>query len=102
MKIEVYSTESSGIPQVFGRARQQLGEILSAFEFLDKHALDLTLGVLKDSVKNPLPASHTPFYLLIETAGGNREHDHAKLQVGIPLLLCLFDILSRDSIQIAI
>ncbi len=37
----------------FQRAKAELGEILSAFEFLDKESLDLSLRVHKD-LKNPL------------------------------------------------
>ena len=40
--------------QVFQKAKQHLGEILSAFEFLDHHSLIVTLKNLP-SVKNPLP-----------------------------------------------
>lgn len=40
--------------QVFRKAKQHLGEILSAFEFLDHHALIVTLKNLQN-IKNPLP-----------------------------------------------
>lgn len=66
--------------QVFVRARQKLGEILSAFEFFDQQALDLTLKHL-EGVRNPLPDTQTPFYLVVETSGSNEEHDNEKLQV---------------------
>ena len=62
------------------RARQKLGEILSAFEFFDQQALDLTLKHL-EGVRNPLPDTQTPFYLVVETSGSNEEHDNEKLQV---------------------
>lgn len=42
--------------QVLVRARQQLGEVLSAFEFLDREALDITLRHLP-AAKDPLPTS---------------------------------------------
>ncbi len=67
--------------QVFVRARQKLGEILSAFEFFDQQALDLTLKHL-EGVRNPLPDTQTPFYLVVETSGSNEAHDSEKLQVG--------------------
>ena len=68
------------LPQVYRRARRELGEILSAFEFLDRQALDLTKQHL-ESVKDPLPSTETPFYLVVETSGSNAEHDMAKLEV---------------------
>ena len=40
--------------KVFQKAKQHLGEILSAFEFLDHHSLIITLKNL-NFIKNPLP-----------------------------------------------
>ena len=68
------------------RARQKLGEILSAFEFFDQQALDLTLKHL-EGVRNPLPDTQTPFYLVVETSGSNEEHDNEKLQVRMTVVL---------------
>ena len=66
--------------QVFVRARQKLGEILSAFEFLDQQSLDLTLEHL-EGIRNPLPDTQTPFYLVVETSGSNEAHDCEKMEV---------------------
>ena len=74
--------------QLFVKARQQLGEVLSAFEFLDSQALDLTLREL-EGVKNPLPNTSAPFYLVVETSGSNAEHDSAKLEVRTIFSACL-------------
>ena len=57
-----------------------MNEILSAFEFFDKQALDFTLSVLPE-VKAPLQSSSHPFYAIIETAGSNRQHNEEKLKV---------------------
>ncbi len=65
--------------QVFVHARQRLGEILSAFEFLDHASLELTLQHL-EGVRNPLPDTAAPFYLVVETSGSSEEHDIAKLE----------------------
>jgi len=68
--------------QVMVKAKEQLGEIMSAFEFLDRQALDLTLDVLP-AVENPLAgvqAPQAPFYVLIETAGCRSEHDLEKFK----------------------
>jgi len=64
---------------VFVRARRRLGEVLSAFEFLDRASLELTLEQL-DGVRDPLPDSAEPFYLVVETSGSNAAHDYAKLE----------------------
>ncbi|KAL3143740.1 hypothetical protein ABBQ32_003572 [Trebouxia sp. C0010 RCD-2024] len=66
--------------QVFQKAKQHLGEILSAFEFLDHPSLIMTLKHLPN-IKNPLPDIQTPIYLVVETSGSNLEHDFGKLEV---------------------
>lgn len=43
------------VPQVFVAAKRQLGEVLSAFEFLDSESLAITLGHLPGA-RDPLPA----------------------------------------------
>ncbi|GAQ88748.1 FAD/FMN-containing dehydrogenases [Klebsormidium nitens] len=66
----------------FRLAKQELGEVLSAFEFFDRTCLDLVLKH-HSAIRDPLPpeedgAPPYPFYLLVETAGSNQEHDSAK------------------------
>lgn len=61
------------------QAKRRLGEILSAFEFLDAQAMNLVLQHL-DSVRNPLPSSIYNFYVLIETTGSNESNDKEKLE----------------------
>ncbi|KAK9948479.1 hypothetical protein M0R45_004052 [Rubus argutus] len=60
-------------------AKGKLGEILSAFEFLDSKALDLVLNHL-DGVRNPLPPTIHNFYVLIETTGSDETYDRQKLE----------------------
>lgn len=60
-------------------AKRKLGEILSAFEFLDKQAMDLVLNHL-EGVRNPLPPSMHNFYVLIETTGSDESYDKEKLE----------------------
>ena len=61
---------------VLKRAKCQLGEIMSAFEFLDAGSLDLVRSYM--GVTSPLEGeSH--FYVLIETQGSNESHDMEKL-----------------------
>ncbi|KAH6791482.1 FAD-linked oxidases family protein [Perilla frutescens var. frutescens] len=60
-------------------AKRKLGEILSAFEFLDINAMDLVLKQL-DGLRDPLPSSKHNFYVLIETTGSMESHDKEKLE----------------------
>ena len=76
----IFNAQTCKFMQVFVRARQKLGEILSAFEFFDQQALDLTLKHL-EGTRNPLPDTQTPFYLVVETSGSNDVHDSEKLEV---------------------
>ncbi|KAG5368735.1 D-lactate dehydrogenase [cytochrome] 2 [Yarrowia sp. C11] len=65
------------VQKAFIEAKKGLGEILSAFELMDGRSqgwvqqhCDLTRPVDTES----------PFFILIETAGSNKEHDDAKLE----------------------
>ncbi|XP_031400845.1 D-2-hydroxyglutarate dehydrogenase, mitochondrial-like isoform X1 [Punica granatum] len=60
-------------------AKRKLGEILSAFEFLDEQSMTLALNHL-EGVRNPLPPSLHNFYVLIETTGSNESYDREKLE----------------------
>ncbi|CAN4123672.1 unnamed protein product [Withania somnifera] len=60
-------------------AKRKLGEILSAFEFLDHDAMDLVLKHL-EGVRNPFPSSMHNFYVLIETTGSSESYDREKLE----------------------
>ncbi|XP_015576266.1 D-2-hydroxyglutarate dehydrogenase, mitochondrial [Ricinus communis] len=59
-------------------AKRKLGEILSAFEFLDSEAMGLVLNHL-EGVRNPFPPMHN-FYVLIETTGSDESYDKEKLE----------------------
>ncbi|KAK4490679.1 hypothetical protein RD792_001371 [Penstemon davidsonii] len=65
--------------KVLSQAKRNLGEILSAFEFLDINAMDLVLKHL-DGLRDPLPSSTHNFYILIETTGSMESHDKEKLE----------------------
>lgn len=68
----------ASVQRLFQHARQYLGETLSAFEFWDRAANDMTLFHLKLSPFLPSSPSH-PFYVLVETSGSSEEHDHDKI-----------------------
>ncbi|MCI4377887.1 hypothetical protein PGIGA_G00208920 [Pangasianodon gigas] len=61
--------------ETFQICRGMLGEILSAFEFLDASCMSLVEKHLK--LANPIAES--PFYIVIETAGSSAAHDEEKL-----------------------
>ncbi|KAK6150619.1 hypothetical protein DH2020_015551 [Rehmannia glutinosa] len=65
--------------KLLSEAKRKLGEILSAFEFLDINAMDLVLKHL-DGLRNPLPSAKHNFYILIETTGSMESHDKEKLE----------------------
>ncbi|KAL4854460.1 D-2-hydroxyglutarate dehydrogenase [Chlorella vulgaris] len=65
--------------QVLVAAKRQLGEVLSAFEFLDKESLAITLRHLPGT-KDPLPGCQAPIFLVVETSGSSAAHDSDKLE----------------------
>lgn len=69
---------------VLKRARRDLGEIMSAFEFLDAKSLDLVKNVM--NLSSPLH-EESRFYVLIETQGSNESHDMEKLMSFLGLLM---------------
>ncbi|KAI5294330.1 hypothetical protein KEM52_004236 [Ascosphaera acerosa] len=70
--------------KVFGEAKLQLSEILSAFELMDGRTQQMVQRVA--GLTPPLSGENGgsdqfyPFYCLIETSGSNNEHDSAKLE----------------------
>jgi FAD/FMN-containing dehydrogenase len=65
------------VQQAYQEAKDQLSEILSAFELMDNHTQRFVHQVT--GKKRPLEGTY-PFYCLIETSGSNAEHDTAKLE----------------------
>ncbi|KAL3618242.1 D-2-hydroxyglutarate dehydrogenase, mitochondrial [Castilleja foliolosa] len=81
--------------KLFSKAKRKLGEILSAFEFLDTNAMNLVLEHL-DGLRDPLPSSKHKFYILIETTGSMESHDKEKLESF--LLQCMESGLLNDGV----
>ncbi|KAL6778000.1 hypothetical protein ACKKBG_A16540 [Auxenochlorella protothecoides x Auxenochlorella symbiontica] len=65
--------------QVLQAARQNLGELLSAFEFLDRESLEVAKQFLPGA-RDPLPGSDAPFFLVVEIAGSSEQHNAAMLE----------------------
>nr|XP_002131340.1 D-2-hydroxyglutarate dehydrogenase, mitochondrial-like [Ciona intestinalis] len=57
------------------KAKQDLGEILSAVEFVDSDCI----GLVGKHLKLVNPIGEYEFYMLIETSGSNSQHDEEKL-----------------------
>ncbi|KAJ3337140.1 hypothetical protein HDU93_001521 [Gonapodya sp. JEL0774] len=75
------------VQEAFARAKRDLGEILSAFEFWDAEAAEVVHRYV-DHVKNPFISSDDParahappFSVLVETSGSVKDHDDAKLSL---------------------
>ena len=84
VSVAYLSLESfDAVRSVFKSARSHLGEILSAFEFIDEACLD----TLEDNLNLFPPIEKTPFTVLIETHGSNREHDQEKLELFLEILM---------------
>lgn len=62
--------------KTFKKARSELAEILSAVEVMDNKTLQF--GEKYSNVTSPI--GDYPYYLLIEVAGSNSEHDNDKFQ----------------------
>ncbi|KAF9437360.1 hypothetical protein BGZ76_001077 [Entomortierella beljakovae] len=65
------------VQAAFKKSKDELSEILSAFEFWDQEAIK-TVKQHIEGANDPLEAEH-PFYVLIETSGSNKDHDDEKL-----------------------
>ncbi|XP_078429790.1 FAD-linked oxidases family protein isoform X2 [Wolffia australiana] len=59
--------------------RKALGEIISAFEFMDCASMEMVLNHL-EGVRNPFSSSMYDFYVLIETTGSDESSDKLKLE----------------------
>lgn len=68
----------SNVVQLLYAARTELGEVLSAFEYMDTSSVTLAVKHMED-VGYPLQPDGCCGYVLIETAGSNGAHDRAKL-----------------------
>lgn len=72
------------VMHVLRRAKDLLGEILSAFEMVDGRAMNL----LAQNQRLPLgPAREDAFYLLVETQGSHRAHDAQKTEIFLETLV---------------
>ncbi|CCH61739.1 hypothetical protein TBLA_0F01970 [Henningerozyma blattae CBS 6284] len=72
----------SSAMKLYVKAKQDLGEILSAFEFMDGQSQEFVKkyrSTTSPSITFPLEESY-PYYILIETSGSNKDHDQSKME----------------------
>lgn len=65
--------------KAFQLAKNELGEILSSYEMMDRLSMDVSLNT--NGLRNPLTSKTDghDFYVLLETSGSNATHDEEKL-----------------------
>lgn len=67
------STEN--VLPLFKKVKQNLSEILSAFEFIDRGAYDLAVRHGQGKALKDEDIEDAECFVLVETSGGKREHD---------------------------
>jgi len=65
----------SKVLEAFKKAKKDLGEILSACEYIDSESFECAA----QNMKLKIPIEGHPYYMIIETAGSNSIHDEEKL-----------------------
>ncbi|KAK9386325.1 hypothetical protein V1515DRAFT_605164 [Lipomyces mesembrius] len=89
------------VQQAFVKAKGELSEILSAFEFMDTASQEQVARF--SELRRPLDEPHN-FYVLVETSGSNRVHDEEKLQTYLEGLMesdIIADgVLAQDETQV--
>ena len=60
---------------LYREAKRRLSEILSAFEFIDREAYELAVKHGQGRALNAEDVEGAQCFVLLETSGGNREHD---------------------------
>jgi len=65
----------SNVSPLYQIIKRQLSEILSAFEFIDRTAYELAVRHGQGRALNDEDVEGAECFVLVETSGGNREHD---------------------------
>lgn len=60
---------------LFKIVKKQLSEILSAFEFFDRQAYEIVTKHNSGRALNADEIGDSPYFVLVETSGGKKEHD---------------------------
>jgi len=67
------------VTQLLQLSKKHLGEIVSAFEYLDQESVDMALDMLPDLMFRPSSGPDRMYYVVLETRGSNSNHDQEKL-----------------------
>ena len=63
------------VKPLYQETKRQLSEILSAFEFIDRKAYELAVSHGQGRALDEADIEGAECFVLVETSGGNREHD---------------------------
>lgn len=85
------------VSPLFQIVKRQLGEIMSAFEYIDRTAYDMGLKHGLGPLLNQDEVGDSQCFILVETSGGNNDHDLEVLLFYSFSVCELIDILSRNS-----
>ena len=66
---------------LFKKVKQNLSEILSAFEFIDRRAYDLAVKHGQGRALDEQDVEGAQCFVLVETSGGKKEHDEEVGQI---------------------
>ncbi|KAI6005232.1 hypothetical protein F5J12DRAFT_743325 [Pisolithus orientalis] len=72
---------------LYQTVKRQLGEIMSAFEYIDRTAYDMALSHGLGPVLDAKEVGDARCFVLIETSGSNEDHDMEKLNVLLESLM---------------
>ncbi|KAI8378592.1 hypothetical protein BD560DRAFT_389845 [Blakeslea trispora] len=92
------------VQQAYVMAKENLSEILSAFEFWDGDSVKVVKAQMMQEAGYPIEGEY-PFYALLETQGSKQEHDQEKLDGYLARLLeegvAHDGVMAQDTKQIA-
>ncbi|KIJ68287.1 hypothetical protein HYDPIDRAFT_106464 [Hydnomerulius pinastri MD-312] len=69
----------SNVLPLYQTVKRQLGEIMSAFEYIDRSAYDMALDHKLGPILPADEVGDAQCFVLVETSGGNQDHDSEKL-----------------------
>ncbi|KAG1716565.1 hypothetical protein ID866_617 [Astraeus odoratus] len=72
---------------LYQTVKRQLGEIMSAFEYMDRTAYDLALSHGLGPALDANEVGNAQCFVLVETSGGNEDHDLEKLNMLLESLM---------------
>jgi (R)-2-hydroxyglutarate---pyruvate transhydrogenase len=90
---------SENVLPLFKLARQHLSEILSAFEYIDRTSYELAVKHGQGRGLSEEEAEGAQCFVLLETSGGNKEHDEQVRNPAIYKSLLIDIVTGRNSMS---